>query len=113
MIALLIYRRLRVAGVRRVSGLIYTRRWLPEPRTIVIFSLWHSERSLIEFTTLDEHSFSVRWTKKVGGDVWSGVFRAKGTSSLSQGWIGAIEQWVPDIQTLRAGPESRREVQDD
>lgn len=37
-------------------------------------SIWDSEFSMINFTTLSEHVEAVRWTLRAKADVWSGVF---------------------------------------
>lgn len=44
------------------------------------------------------------------GSVWSGVFAHKGTSSLSEGWIGSIRQWRPSRETLAHGTTTPKEV---
>ena len=38
---------------------------------------------------------AVRWTIDKRGEVWSGVFRLTGTSSMSKPWIGTIRHWEP------------------
>jgi hypothetical protein len=63
--------------------------------TVTIISLWQDELALLQFTTLDAHSNAIRWTIRKKGQVWSGVFRLTGTSSMSKPWIGTIRHWQP------------------
>jgi hypothetical protein len=57
--------------------------------------LWQDELALIQFTTLEAHVNAVRWTIRNKGEVWSGIFRLTGTSSMSKPWIGTIRHWEP------------------
>jgi uncharacterized membrane protein len=66
---------------------------------MMIFSLWQDELALIQFTTL--HVNAVRWTIRNNGQVWSGIFRLTGTSSMSKPWIGTIRHWEP-LEPVRA-----------
>jgi hypothetical protein len=63
--------------------------------TLLIVSIWENELALIQFTTLDAHVNAVRWTIDKKGEIWSGVFRLTGTSSMSKPWIGTIRHWEP------------------
>lgn len=77
-----------------VDGFVLARRVLPQPKVLVIISLWRSEQAMIRFTGLEEHVNASRWTLKVGARIWSAVFDARGGSSMSQGWIGELEPWI-------------------
>jgi hypothetical protein len=68
---------------------------------MMIFSLWQDELALIQFTTLEAHVNAVRWTIRNNGQVWSGIFRLTGTSSMSTPWIGTIRHWEP-LEPVRA-----------
>ena len=61
----------------------------------MIISLWQDELSLLQFTTLEAHVNTVRWTIRREGQIWSGIFRLTGTSSMSKPWIGTIRHWQP------------------
>ena len=61
----------------------------------MFISLWQDQLSLLQFTTLEAHVQAVRWTIRREGQIWSGVFRLTGTSSMSKPWIGTIRQWEP------------------
>ena len=69
----------------------------------MFISLWQDELALMQFTTLEAHVNAVRWTIRKEGQIWSGVFRLTGTSSMSKPWIGTIRQWEP----LAASPAER------
>ena len=61
----------------------------------MFISLWQDELALMQFTTLEAHVNAVRWTIRKEGQIWSGVFRLAGTSSMSKPWIGTIRHWEP------------------
>ena len=89
------FRRLRRIGRRTVPGLLETHLRIRSNATLMFISLWQNELALLQFTTLDAHSNAVRWTIRKEGQVWSGVFRLVGTSSMSKPWIGTIRHWEP------------------
>ena len=93
--ALLTFRRLRRIGRREVPGLVEAHFRIHKGATLMFFSVWKDELSLLQFTTLEAHVNAVRWTIRHRGEVWSGVFRLTGTSSMSKPWIGKVRQWVP------------------
>jgi hypothetical protein len=93
--ALLTFRRLRRIGRREVPGLVEAHFRVSKGATLMFFSVWKDELSLLQFTTLEAHVNAVRWTIRHRGKVWSGVFRLTGTSSMSKPWIGTVRQWVP------------------
>ena len=88
------FRRLRRAG-RAIPGLVEAHVRVASGATLLIFSVWQDELALIQFTTLESHVNAVRWTIDKRGEVWSGVFRLTGTSSMSKPWIGTIRHWEP------------------
>jgi len=88
------FRRLRRAA-RAIPGLVETHVRVARGATLLIFSVWEHELALIQFTTLESHVNAVRWTIRKRGEVWSGVFRLTGTSSMSKPWIGTIRHWEP------------------
>jgi hypothetical protein len=93
--AMLRFRRLARAGRREVPGLVDTHLRIRRGPTLFFFSLWRDELSLIQFTTLGAHVKAVRWMIDQRGEVWSGVFRLSGTSSMSKPWIGTVRHWEP------------------
>jgi hypothetical protein len=93
--ALFRFRRLARAGRRLVPGLVDTHVEIRRGPTLLIFSVWRDELSLIQFTTLTAHVKAVRWMIDQRGEVWSGVFRLDGTSSMSKPWIGTVRHWEP------------------
>jgi heme-degrading monooxygenase HmoA len=88
------FRRLRRAG-RAIPGLVEAQVRVASGATLLIVSVWEDELALIQFTTLESHVNAVRWTIDKRGEVWSGVFRLTGTSSMSKPWIGTIRHWEP------------------
>jgi hypothetical protein len=93
--AILRFRRLRRTGRRTIPGLIDAHLHLRGKATLMFVSLWEDELALLQFTTLEAHVNAVRWTIRKEGQIWSGVFRLTGTSSMSKPWIGTIRQWEP------------------
>ena len=93
--ALLTFRRLRRVGHREVPGLVEAHFRVCKGATLMFFSVWQDELSLLQFTTLEAHVQAVRWTIRKQGRIWSGVFRLAGTSSMSKPWIGTVRQWEP------------------
>ena len=93
--ALLLFRRLHRLGRKTIPGLMEAHMRVRGGATVLIVSVWRDELSLIQFTTLDAHVNAVRWTIRKHAEVWSGVFRLAGTSSMSKPWIGRIEHWTP------------------
>ena len=89
------FRRLRRLGKREIPGLMDAHLRVVDRVTLMFFSVWRDELSLIQFTTLEAHVNAVRWTIRNKGQVWSGVFRLDGTSSMSKPWIGTVRQWEP------------------
>ena len=89
------FRRLRRIGRKTVPGFVDAHLRLRGGATLVFVSLWRDELSLLQFTTLEAHVDAVRWTIRKRGEVWSGVFRLDGTSSMSAPWLGTIRQWQP------------------
>lgn len=63
---------------------------------VMFVSVWETQSALIRFTTHGEHTDAVRWTR-TRADIWSGIFRLSGTSSLSRPWIGPIRHWTPVV----------------
>jgi hypothetical protein len=105
--ALLRFRRLRRAGRREVPGLVDAHFRVCRGATLMFFSVWQDELSLLQFTTLEAHVNAVRWTIRHRGEVWSGVFRLTGTSSMSKPWIGNVRQWAPLMPADPTGPSAR------
>jgi hypothetical protein len=93
--AVLRFRRLRRIGRRTIPGLLDAHVRIGRNATLMIISLWQDELALLEFTTLESHVNAVRWTIRKKGEVWSGIFRLTGTSSMSKPWIGTIRHWAP------------------
>ena len=93
--AVLRFRRLRRVGRRMVPGLVDAHLHLRGNATLLFVSLWRDELALVQFTTLEAHVDTVRWTIRKQGKVWSGVFRLAGTSSMSAPWLGTIRHWQP------------------
>ena len=89
------FRRLHRLGRKEIPGLVDAHVRVGRGATVTITSLWQDELSLIRFTTLEAHVQAVRWTIRHQGQVWSGVFRLTGTSSMSVPWIGTIRHWEP------------------
>jgi hypothetical protein len=89
------FRRLRRIGRRSIPGLLDAHFRIGGKATLMFFSLWQDELSLVQFTTLESHVNAVRWTIGKNGQIWSGVFRLTGTSSMSRPWIGTIKHWEP------------------
>ena len=89
------FRRLRRLGRRSIPGLLEVHLRIRRNATLMFISLWQNELALLQFTTLDAHSNAVRWTIRKEGQIWSGVFRLTGTSSMSKPWIGTIRHWEP------------------
>ena len=95
------FRRLRRIGRREIPGLVDAHFRIGKGPTLMFFSVWRDELSLVQFTTLEAHVNAVRWTIRQRGQVWSGVFRLSGTSSMSKPWIGTVQQWEPLMQEPR------------
>jgi hypothetical protein len=93
--ALRLFRRLRKIARKEVPGLVEAHFRVSKGATLMFFSVWRDELSLLQFTTLEAHVNAVRWTIRHRGQVWSGVFRLTGTSSMSKPWIGTVRQWEP------------------
>ena len=93
--AILRFRRLRRIGRRTIPGLLEVHLRIRRNATLMFISLWQDELALLQFTTLESHVNAVRWTIRKEGQIWSGVFRLTGTSSMSKPWIGTIRQWEP------------------
>jgi heme-degrading monooxygenase HmoA len=89
------FRRLRRIARKQVPGFVDAHVRVRGGATVIFVSLWRDELALIRFTTLEAHVNAVRWTIRNGGQVWSGVFRLTGTSSMSKPWIGTIRHWEP------------------
>ena len=89
------FRRLRRLGRRTIPGLLEAHLRIGRKPTVMFISLWRGELSLLQFTTLEAHVQAVRWMIRKEGQVWSGVFRLAGTSSMSKPWIGTVRQWEP------------------
>jgi hypothetical protein len=100
--AILRFRRLRRIGRRTIPGLVDAHLRLQGGAAVMFISLWQDELSLLQFTTLEAHVDAVRWAIRKKGQVWSGVFRLTGTSSMSGPWIGTIRHWKPLADALRA-----------
>lgn len=82
---------------RKIDGFLYARCSIENPRVLVLLSIWDSEFSMINFTTLEEHVQASRWTIFAGGKVWSAVFEHRGVSSRTRGWLGRTHQWRPTV----------------
>jgi hypothetical protein len=93
--AVLRFRRLRRIGLRTIPGLLDVHVRIGRNATLTIISLWQDELALLQFTTLESHVNAVRWTIRKKGEIWSGIFRLTGTSSMSKPWIGTIRHWEP------------------
>ena len=78
-----------------VPGLVDAHLQVRGKATLLFISLWQDELALVQFTTLEAHVNTVRWTIRKQGKVWSGVFRLAGTSSMSVPWLGTIRHWQP------------------
>ena len=89
------FRRLHRIAHRTIPGLVDAHVRIRGGATLLIVSLWQDELALLQFTTLEAHVNAVRWTIRNDGQVWSGVFRLAGTSSMSKPWIGTIRHWQP------------------
>jgi heme-degrading monooxygenase HmoA len=89
------FRRLQRLGRKTIPGLVDAHVRVGRGATVTIVSLWQDELALLRFTTLEAHVNAVRWTIRHKGQVWSGVFRLTGTSSMSEPWIGTIRHWEP------------------
>lgn len=96
------FRKLHRIGRREIPGLVETHVRIRSGATLLIVSIWENELALIRFTTLDAHVNAVRWTIRQRGEIWSGVFRLTGTSSMSKPWIGTVRQWQPAAVTQAA-----------
>lgn len=106
--AVLRFRRLRRIGRKLVPGLVDAHLQLRGKATLMFISLWRDEVALMQFTTLEAHVDAVRWSIRKRGQVWSGVFRLAGTSSMSVPWLGTIRHWKP-----LAAPEVERVAADE
>jgi hypothetical protein len=89
------FRRLRRVGRSTIPGFVDAHLRIRGGATLIFVSLWQNELALLQFTTLEAHVNAVRWTIRNKGQVWSGIFRLTGTSSMSKPWIGTIRQWEP------------------
>lgn len=89
------FRKLHRIGRQEIPGLVEAHVRIRGGATLLIVSIWENELALIRFTTLDAHVNAVRWTIREQGEIWSGVFRLTGTSSMSKPWIGTIRHWEP------------------
>jgi hypothetical protein len=97
------FRRLRRIGCKTIPGFVDAHLRVRGGATLFFVSLWQDELALLQFTTLEAHVSAVRWTIRHKGEVWSGVFRLTGTSSMSKPWIGTIRHWEPLAAPLQAG----------
>jgi hypothetical protein len=100
--AVLRFRSLHRIGRREIPGLVEAHVRVRSGATLLIVSIWENELALIRFTTMEAHVDAVRWTIRQRGEIWSGVFRLTGTSSMSKPWIGTVRQWQP-IAMAQAG----------
>jgi hypothetical protein len=89
------FRRLQRLGRKEIPGLVEAHVRVGRGATVTIVSLWQDELALLRFTSLEAHVQAVRWAIRHKGEVWSGVFRLTGTSSMSVPWIGTIRHWEP------------------
>jgi hypothetical protein len=89
------FRRLRRLGLKTIPGMVDAHLRVRAGATLFFVSLWQDELALLQFTTLEAHVNAVRWSIRKRGEVWSGVFRLAGTSSMSKPWIGTIRHWTP------------------
>jgi hypothetical protein len=110
--AFLRFRRLNRIGRRMIPGLVEAHVRIRRDATLLIVSIWENELALVQFTTLDAHVDAVRWTIRKRGEIWSGVFRLTGTSSMSRPWIGTIRQWQP-LAVTRAASQAEPMAVDD
>jgi hypothetical protein len=98
------FRRLRRIARKQIPGFVDAHLRVRGGATLFFISLWQDELALIRFTTLEAHVNAVRWTIRNKGEVWSGVFRLDGTSSMSKPWIGTIRHWEPLAAVEAGGP---------
>ena len=97
--AVLRFRKLHRIGRREIPGFVEAHVRVRSGATLLIVSIWENELALIRFTTMEAHVDAVRWTIRRRGEIWSGVFRLTGTSSMSKPWIGTVRQWQPAAVT--------------
>ena len=95
------FRKLRRIARRTIPGFVDAHLRVRGGATLFFVSLWQDELALLQFTTLEAHVNAVRWSIRKRGEVWSGVFRLAGTSSMSKPWIGTIRHWEP-LEPVRA-----------
>jgi hypothetical protein len=105
------FRKLNRIGRTQIPGLVEAHVRIRRGATLLIVSIWENELALIQFTTLDAHVNAVRWTIRKQGEIWSGVFRLAGTSSMSKPWIGTIRHWQP-LAISQAAPSPVETVAD-
>ena len=111
--AIVRFRRLRRLGLRTVPGLLEAHLRIRGNATLMFVSIWQDELSLLQFTTLEAHVQAVRWTIRKRGQIWSGVFRLAGTSSMSKPWIGTIRHWQPLAMSQAASSQPERVAADE
>lgn len=83
-------------SARQIDGFVDAHFAVRRHATVILISLWSDEEPLVRFTANGHHTDLARWVRDQRMQVWSGVFRLKGTSSLSRAWLGRVRQWVPD-----------------
>lgn len=76
------FKRLHTQARREIPGLVVAAIRCNDAHRLEFTSLWRDETSMLKFTTLDEHVKAVRWTIRHRGEVWSGVFDARGPRDI-------------------------------
>lgn len=76
---------------KQIDGFLYARSSTEGLRTLMTMSMWDSEFSVINFTTLNEHVEAVRWTIRAKADVWSGMFEHRTAGSPRLPRVGLAE----------------------
>ncbi len=72
---------------RNVPGLFETSLLVRRNRTVIFVSIWKNSRSFAAFATaVPEHSKAVLNMRRIGAEVWSGVFTLHQQSNHSQPW---------------------------
>jgi hypothetical protein len=87
------FRRLRKVATERVPGFVDATIRGGGTGHVFFISIWRTERSVFEFTTLSQHVDAVRWAIRARAVVWSGAFDLRGTSSMSTEWISTPSRW--------------------
>jgi heme-degrading monooxygenase HmoA len=91
--------KLRKLAIRRVPGFVDAVAHLTRTGEVLFLSVWKTERSVFEFTSLDQHVEAVRWAISAHAVVWSGAFDLRGTSSMSTEWISSPAKWFDLSET--------------